>query len=124
MVQLRRREFQRLVLKALQSVPPAIKVRMNNVDIVVKDWPSRDDLEQAGLNDRHKLLGLYQGIPLTERSDYNMVLPDVIAIFQRPIQERCDTRAAVVEEVHVTVIHEVAHHFGIADETLDETVYR
>ena len=113
-----------MVLKALQSVPPAIKVRMNNVDIVVKDWPSRDDLEQAGLNDRHKLLGLYQGIPLTERSDYNMVLPDVIAIFQRPIQERCDTRAAVVEEVHVTVIHEVAHHFGIADETLDETVYR
>ena len=124
MVQLPRREFQRLVLKALESLPPAIKVRMDNLDVVVRDWPTADDLEQVHLKDRHELLGLYLGIPLTERSDYHMVLPDVISIFRNPIQERCATREAVVEEVRVTVVHEVAHHFGIADEALDETVYR
>ncbi len=124
MVRLQRREFERLVREALESLPPFIKAHMDNVDVVVKEWPTRDDLEWAGMEDRHELLALYQGVPLTERSDYNMVLPDVITIFQRPLQERCGVPEAVVEEVRITVVHEVAHHFGIDDQALDQTAYR
>ena len=124
MIQLRRREFQRLVLEALEGLPSAISACMDNLDVVVKDWPNSEDLERAQLKSRHDLLGMYVGIPLTQRSDYNMVLPDVISIFRYPIQERCVTREAVVEEVLVTVIHEIAHHFGIGDEIVNETIYR
>ena len=72
MVRLRRREFERLVREALESLPPFIKAHMDNVDVVVKEWPTRDDLEWAGLEDRHELLALYQGVPLTERYDYTL----------------------------------------------------
>lgn len=123
MVRLSLREFERLVLKALDGLPPPIRERMDNVDVVVEEWPSPDDLEEAGLDDRHDLFGLYQGIPLTERTHYDMALPDKITIFQRPIEAACATRADVVKEVRVTVIHEVAHHFGLSDAALDHTEY-
>lgn len=96
---------------------------MDNVDVVVDEWPSPDDLEEAGLDDRHDLFGLYQGVPLTERTHYDMALPDKITIFQRPIEVACATRADVVKEVRVTVIHEVAHHFGLSDAALNRTEY-
>ena len=124
MVRISRREFERLVLKALEGLPPSIQERLDNVDVVVGDWPSREDLEQAGLSDPQELFGLYQGIPLTERDHYNMVLPDKITIFRRPIEAACDTKAAVIQEVRVTTIHEVAHHFGIDDAELEHTDYR
>lgn len=117
------REFERLVVKALDSLPLPIRHRMDNLDVVVGEWPSLDDLEEAGLDDRHDLFGLYHGIPLTERTHYDMALPDKITIFQRPIEAACATRADVVKEVRVTVIHEVAHHFGLSDAELDQTEY-
>ena len=124
MVRLRRWEFEQLVLRALANIPVPIKSRMDNVDVVVREWPSPDDLAVANISDPHDLLGLYHGIPLTERSDYTMELPDVITIFHRPVEARCATKEAVVEEVRVTVVHEVAHHFGISDQTLDDTPYQ
>lgn len=123
MVRVSRHEFERLVLRALDGLPPSIRERLSNVDVVVEEWPSRADLEQSDLEDPRDLFGLYQGIPLTERTHYDMVLPDKITIFQRPIEAACDTRAAVVKEVRATVIHEVAHHFGIDDAELEETEY-
>ena len=105
-------------------MPSAVRSRMENVDVVVRQWPSRDDLERAGLQDPEGLLGLYQGIPLTERNHYDMVLPDVITLFQGPIQARCSSAEQAVEEIRVTVVHEVAHHFGIGDDALNETPYR
>ena len=123
MVRLSLREFERLVLKALDGLPPSIRQRMDNVDVVVEEWPSPDDLEESGLDDRHNLFGLYQGVPLTERTHYDMALPDKITVFQRPIEAACATRADVVKEVRITVIHEVAHHFGISDAELDQTEY-
>ncbi|MSQ22111.1 MAG: metallopeptidase family protein [Dehalococcoidia bacterium] len=123
MVRLSLREFERLVLKALDGLPPSIRQRMDNVDVVVEEWPRPDDLEEAGLDDRHDLFGLYQGIPLTERTHYDMALPDKITIFQRPIEAACATRADVVNEVRVTVIYEVAHHFGLSDAELEHTEY-
>ncbi len=123
MIRLSLREFERLVLKALDGLPLSIRQRMDNVDVVVVEWPSPDDLEEAGLGDRRDLFGLYQGVPLTNRTNYDMALPDKITIFQRPIEAACGIRVDVVNEVRVTVIHEVAHHFGLSDAALDETRY-
>ncbi|MBI4201874.1 MAG: metallopeptidase family protein [Chloroflexi bacterium] len=120
---LSRREFERQVLKALEDLPKAIRERIENMDVVVRDWPNPEDLEEQGIPNRYGLLGLYQGIPLTERSHYNMALPDKITIYRHPIEAICNTREEVVQQVRKTVIHEVAHHFGISDEHLDSTEY-
>jgi len=123
MVHLSRQEFERLVVKALEGLPTSIRSRMSNVDVVVRDWPSRADLDSADQEERYDLFGLYQGVPLTERTHYDMALPDKITIFRHPIEAACGTRAEVVEEVRVTVVHELAHHFGIDDADLERTEY-
>ena len=123
MVRLSRQQFEQLVLKALEGLPAAIKERMDNVDVVVREWPSREDLATAGLDDRYDLFGLYQGLPLTERSHYDLALPDKITIFRGPLTAACATRVDLVKEVRVTVVHEVAHHFGISDAVLEQTRY-
>nr|WP_196791437.1 metallopeptidase family protein [Motilibacter aurantiacus] len=85
---------------------------MRNVAVVVEEEPPEDDPE---------LLGLYEGTPLTERGEwYTGVLPDKISVFRGPLLRMCETREEVVEEVLVTVVHEVAHHFGIDDDRLHE----
>ena len=95
---------------ALDSIPEALGRHMDNVWVVVEERSRGDDL-----------LGLYEGVPLTEREAYGgMVLPDRITIYRRPICEMCDTEDEVVGTVRDTVIHEVAHHFGIDDDRLDE----
>jgi predicted Zn-dependent protease with MMP-like domain len=107
-VQLTREEFEELVGAALDGIPPKLAAFMNNVAIIVAD-----EAPEAGL------LGLYEGIPLTERDHaYSGVLPDRISIFRDEICAICDTREQVVEEVRITVVHEIAHHFGIDDERL------
>lgn len=114
-------EFEDLVVAALDSLPEDLLELMENVDVTIEHWPSRDQLEDAGI-DRGTLLGLYQGIPLTERhsSSYNLVMPDKITIFQRPIERMCSSHDDVVDQVRKTVVHEVAHHFGIGEEKLRE----
>ncbi|HMM41324.1 MAG TPA: metallopeptidase family protein [Thermomicrobiales bacterium] len=114
-------EFEDLVVAALDSLPEDLLELMENVDVTIERWPSRDQLDDAGIR-RGSLLGLYQGIPLTERhsSSYNLVMPDKITIFQRPIEQMCSTQDEIVDQVRKTVVHEVAHHFGIGEETLRE----
>ena len=124
MIRVSHREFEKLVLRALDGLPAQFKERLDNVDIVVDDWPSPEEIRDLGLKSRHDLFGLYQGIPLTERSHYDMVLPDCITIYRNPLQAACSTRGAMVEEIRATVIHELAHHFGIDDATLEHTDYR
>ena len=80
-----RRAFERLVRRALRSLPPAIGERLENVDILVEDWPDSEHLRQGRASDPHSLLGLYEGVPLVERAGYGMVLPDRITIFRKPI---------------------------------------
>lgn len=102
--------FGELVEMALDSIPPELRKRMRNVAIAVED-------EGASPN----LLGLYQGIPLTSRTtSYGGVMPDRITIYRFPILRRCRTIDDVVHQVRVTVVHEVAHHFGIDDKRLHE----
>ena len=109
MIELSEARFEEMVADALDTLPPALTKVMRNVVVVVEDG-----------TDPH-LLGLYQGIPLTERmSDYSAVLPDKITIFRNAICAICDTEQEVVDEVRTTVVHEVGHHFGIDDERLHD----
>lgn len=111
--------FEELVALALETLPDEIARQIDNVNIEVQDWPTREQARMAG--PRGLLLGLYQGVPLTRRSSgYGMVLPDRITIFQGPIETVSRSEPELVEQVRSTVIHEVAHHFGISDERLHE----
>jgi predicted Zn-dependent protease with MMP-like domain len=110
--------FEQLVSDALDSLPPELGELMENVAVLVEEWPSSEQLEGSS----GTLLGLYEGIALTSRSplSYSGVMPDRITVFQGPISEHAHNEHELVELVRTTVIHEVAHHFGISDERLDE----
>ncbi len=116
-----RETFESLVDKALDSLPPEFAERLDNVAIMVDDYPSGRQRSTSHLEPNSTLLGLYEGIPLTERDHgYGMVLPDRITIFQKPIESICRTDDEIVKEVRKVVLHEIAHHFGISDARLDE----
>lgn len=118
---MRRRRFEALVREALATLPPALRRLMNNVDIVVEDWPSAAELATAGVAEDETLYGLYIGVPLTERtSAYTMVLPDKIIIYQGPHEAARRSYSELVDEVQATVVHEIAHHFGLSDAQLTE----
>lgn len=114
-----RRRFERLVERALRRLPARFRDSLQNVAVVVEDWPRPEHLDDVGAEDKRDLLGLYLGVPLTERFDYNMALPDRILIFQKPIEAACATDDDVVEQVRITVLHEIAHHFGMDDAELE-----
>jgi predicted Zn-dependent protease with MMP-like domain len=110
-----REEFEGLVADALDGIPAELTAAMSNVAVLVEDDPPADD---------PFLLGLYVGTPLTERGSwYAGVLPDRITIYRRPILAVCRSPQEVVAQVRITVVHEVAHHFGIDDERLHELGY-
>ena len=114
-------EFNQLVIQALDTLPDFFKEQLNNVDVVVVDWPTLAEMRSIGVTNRNHLLGLYQGVPLTKRTTgYNMTLPDKISIFRMPIERICHTPQTVIKQVRRTVLHELAHHFGISDERLRE----
>jgi predicted Zn-dependent protease with MMP-like domain len=117
-----RKEFRRLVREAVASLPPALLQRVHNVDIVIERRPTARDRKVAGIGPGHTLLGLYHGIPLTHRGGeaYNLVLPDKISIYQEPIESISDSEDAIREQIRITVLHELAHYFGIDDERLHE----
>ena len=87
---------------------------------MVDDVASMNQIVGTGIENAMDLLGLYEGIPLTERYGYDMVLPDKVTIFQKPIESICDTEEEVAEEISKTLIHEIAHHFGLDDEHLNQ----
>jgi predicted Zn-dependent protease with MMP-like domain len=112
--------FEELVVEVLDSMPAELLELLSNVDVVIEQWPSRRQLGRAGL-EGGTLYGLYEGIPLTQRdSGYNLIVPDKITIFQRPIERICVSPAQVAAQVRTTVIHEIAHHFGISEARLEE----
>ncbi len=110
MVEIPAERFEELVSEALDSIPDELAAAMDNVMVQVHDRSARGGL-----------LGLYQGIPLTDRRDYGgMALPDRITLYRLAICSICRSESEVIEQVRVTVVHEVAHHFGISDARLDE----
>lgn len=109
--------FEELVDRALDGLPPDIAALLDNVVVTVEDWPSRETLDYYG---EETLYGLYEGVPLTERgSHYHGALPDRITIYRGPL-ERDFRKAELEEEVRVTVVHEIAHHFGFDEKRLEE----
>jgi len=115
--------FAGLVADALDSLPEEFLDRLENVEVLIKDWPSREDLEEVGMEPREKasLLGLYHGVPLTHRGVFYSSLPDTITIYQKPIERVAgEDEERIREQVRHTVVHEIAHYYGITDERLDE----
>jgi predicted Zn-dependent protease with MMP-like domain len=118
---MQREKFEALVARAIDNLPPEFQRKLENVDIVVEDWPTLRQLRQFKHSHPSQLLGLYQGVPQTRRGrGYGLVLPDKISIFQRPIEAQC--RFGEEEEIGAkigeVVRHEIAHHFGLDEETL------
>lgn len=114
MVEISEEDFDELVAQALDSLPPQLAALMDNVAVFVEN-------QKPG---RPRLLGLYEGVPLTSRGHYySGHLPDRITIFRRPIQRKCHSAEEIVEQVRITVVHEVAHHFGISESRLHELGY-
>jgi predicted Zn-dependent protease with MMP-like domain len=108
-------EFEALVATALDGVPPELAGFMDNVVVLVEAEPPADDPD---------LLGLYDGVPLTERdSHYTFRPPDRILIFRGPLTRMCESPEELIEEVRITVVHEIAHHFGIDDAALHDLGY-
>ncbi len=114
-----REGFEWLVARVVDSLPEECGTKLENIDVVVEDWPTQGQLAEAGLRRGQTLLGLYEGVPRTKRSShYGLVPPDKITIFQKPIEAKCSSDAEITAEIQRVVRHEIAHHFGIGDARL------
>lgn len=114
------RRFEQLVHEALATVPEPFRARLHNVAVRVEEEPDPALLARLGYPPDEELLGLYEGTPLIQRgNDYHLVPPDRITIFRRPILAICATPEDVRREVRATVVHEIAHYFGIDDAELE-----
>jgi predicted Zn-dependent protease with MMP-like domain len=119
------KEFEDVVAGVLDNLPADFAEKLENVEVVVEDLPTKADLETAGVGEGLTLLGLYHGVPLSQRGwHYMLVLPDRISIYREPIERVCrGSKVPVDEMIRRVVLHEIAHHFGIPDERLRELGY-
>ncbi len=128
--QARRQRFERLVGRALDGLPPDVVAMLDNVNVVVEDEPTAEQMalgrgypEQSapgGDGDEDALFGLYEGVPLTRRgSDYHLVPPDRITIFRGPLERAFASPQAISREVRITVMHELGHHLGFEEARLE-----
>lgn len=117
-----RRRFEEIVVEAMDEIPDALWNMIDNLVVTVEEWPTRRQIDSVGLPPGNTLLGLYEGIPLTKRTThYGLAPPDKITIFRGPIvQISPRDEDAVRAQIRQTVLHEIAHHFGISDERLIE----
>jgi predicted Zn-dependent protease with MMP-like domain len=113
-MQLDRADFEALVEQALDEIPDDIAREVHNLVVLVEDEPPADEPD---------LLGMYDGVSLTERGADHGGLPDRITVFRGPLLEMCATREELVREIRITVVHEIAHHFGIDDDRLHDLGY-
>ncbi len=117
-------EFDRLVQRAIRRIPREIRQHIDNLTISVRKRPGRALMEEMGLIGNRSLLGLFQGVPLTERSPTSPPLfPASIILFQEPIQEMCRTMDELEEQIEITLVHEVAHFIGMGEGRLSELGY-
>jgi len=116
-----RDSFERLVAQAVDDLPEWFLERLENVDVIVDDQPTPQQMRSLGLERGETLLGLYEGVPRTERGGhYGLVPPDKITIFQRSIEAKCRYGGSISAEIQKVVKHEIAHHFGISDARLHQ----
>lgn len=116
--------FHELMDKAIESIPPVFKEKIENLAFIVEQYPTESDLGRLGLRDKYTLLGLYSGIPFTQRSTwYAGVTPDRIILFQKNIESHCDNIEELKLKVREVVIHEVAHYFGMNEDEIRSAGY-
>lgn len=118
-----RDEFEKLVVRALAELPKAFKDKLENIGIVIEDEPNMETVRKLGLGSKGHLLGLYEGVPLKNRTHYyGMVMPDKITLYKSNIERLCrvDETGAVYEQIKHVIQHEIAHHFGISDRRLKD----
>ncbi len=116
----RRQRFNALVRQALKELPDPVQAMLDNVAVIVQDEPTDEQLRDTAGDDDGELFGLYQGIPLAQRdSNYSLVTPDRITVFQGPLERAFATREEIREQVRVTVLHELAHHLGFDEDQLE-----
>ena len=117
-------EFATLVEAALAELPQQFAEALDEIAIEIRTRPTRSELRRAGLKEDQLLLGLYQGIALTERSvEHSGTLPALIYIFQEDIEQVSHGRRDLIDQVRTTVLHEIGHHFGMSEEDLDQLGY-
>ncbi len=115
-----RTTFEKLVQEALNELPEEFQQKLENVAVVIEDWPTPDELSSVGIRPPGTLFGLYHGVPKTNRGSYYSSLPDKISIFAGPILATSSTPEAVKERVKQVVLHEIAHHFGFPETKIRE----
>lgn len=114
-----RERFEELVIKALSELPEEFQDKLENIDIVIAAQPTPEQRSRMGLRRGETLLGLYEGVPLTKRSSqYGMVPPDKITIFQKPIEAQCRNEGEIAREVQQVARHEIAHYFGMDEASI------
>lgn len=117
-------EFDSIVEEAIEAIPEDIRQHLKNIVISVRMRPSRDMLKEAGISKGYTLLGLFQGVPLTQRSIvYPPLYPDKIFLFQEPLEDMCKTRQELARQIEITLVHEIAHFIGMSEERLKELGY-
>ena len=123
-MRLNNKEFDRIVTQAIRRIPEEIRQHLKNILITVQNRPAPEMLEEMGYPPDEPLLGVYWGVPLNERSAADPPLyPDTIYIFKEPLEEMCETREELEEEIEITVAHEVAHFLGMSEEELAQLGY-
>src|SRR5919109_452889 len=116
---MRRTQFEKLVDRALRRLPRAFREKLENVAVVIEDWPDAQTLAEMEIEPPDTLYGLYRGVDLTRRDgSYGNVLPDVVTIYQGPIEEDAADEEEMADIVRETVVHELGHYFGLDDETM------
>lgn len=116
-----RERFRKLVAEAIDTIPAHFAREIKNVAIVIEDDPADDLMDQMDMGPEDVLLGLYQGTPLTERRwDHGNALPDRITLFQRSIEEDCESEDEIVVAIGETLIHELGHYFGMSEDEIME----
>jgi len=124
MPRLSSKEFDLAVRKAIGRIPAEFLRHIKDIPVLVEEEPAPEVLEDLGITDEETLFGAYFGIPLGEKSVFDVpVEPDRIVIYKRPIENSCETMEELIEEIEITVVHEVAHHFGIEDHILTSYGY-
>ena len=115
------KEFRKLVIEAIDELPDSFKKKIDNLYVVVENFPSREILKEQGVKSLYSILGLYQGIPVKRRGVfYTNVLPDRITIYQKPIESLGKDAIQIKERVKEVFRHEIGHHFGFNEKELAE----
>jgi predicted Zn-dependent protease with MMP-like domain len=122
---MKRALFTALAKRAVEKLPKQFREHLETVEFVIEDWPAKELLESLDMDpEQDTLFGLYDGIPVGERSVLSVEpVADTIYLFQGPLEEACETDAELVEEIRNTLIHEIGHHFGLDEDEIEELGY-